>query len=160
MIEALKSRATSGYSVVARKHIFGVNNELKLKEVEWFSITWDPEKSNVWLRGKAKFNWVKVRIRSTKFSLVFSIEASQSIKENTLVLKGESLDLSNIPGELDKRLVKNINFKFPLPECLQNGEPKLTNIQLKKNSNSIKLGVSVLNDAVLGIVFCFANNRN
>lgn len=154
LLDALKSRASSGCSIIWRGP---ASLEVKLCRVHWFEIVWARSTSSLWLRGNAKLR-LQHKIGRDTYNQGFSLEASARTIGDSIELRGRSVDLNNIPGEIDKLIAKEIHADLPLPTCLHNRELRIEGISMPRGANEIEISASVLATQIPYImVECLAN---
>lgn len=155
IIEALRSRDGTGCSVVWD----GPGPlEVKLCRIHWFDAVWDNKSSSVWIRGNARLRRLARGIAGDTYNQHFTLEASIEAKRDSIQLRGRSVNLRHVPGEVDRRIARGLGSEFPLPRCLHNRNLRIEGFSFRRNANVIEFKVSLPSQAIADVmVKCVPN---
>jgi len=156
ILTAFESRARSGYTRLAREN--GI--EPKWRRLNSFSIAFNPDKQTFRTRANAKIR-LQSRIGRKTGDWDISLETHISIIDGYLYFNPESLNIKNVPGELNKLILASIDSaKIPLTACLKNVPVHILSISYKEGANSANVSFSVPSNKFASIAKCFALNKH
>ena len=155
IIEALRSRDGTGCSVVWD----GPGGlEVKFCRVHWSKSSGRMNRHECGFEVMPRCESKSVAWVGPHVSTVYAGSSSVDARGDSLRLRGRSIELKHVLGEIDRRLARGLRGDLPLPRCLHNRDLRIDGFSFRRGANVIEISASLPSALVPQVmVECLAN---
>lgn len=150
-LESLSS--DKGYTTLAESLGF----KAQLGKTKSLSLEYDEQRGVAWVRLSARIRLKAPLVRTTD-NRDFTVELETQLVGGMLKLEVRSLNISGVPGEIDKiiaRSIKPINFR--LSECLAESNASLKRASFSREDQALRVAVALPTSEFMSSFWCMVN---
>lgn len=143
-----------GYTTIAE----ALGMKAQLGRMNYLNLSYDPSRQAAWLRMEARIRLKAPLVRTTD-NRDITVEFATRLDDGRLNLTVQSLNISGVPGELDKIIARSIKpVSFQLSECLAEKSATLEQASFSQTAQALKIAVSVPTTQFLAAFWCLAKS--
>lgn len=147
-LESLSSQ--KGYTTIARS----VVAKAKLGQLKRLSIRYENRTRAIWVRLTARIRLQAPLVRTTDNRNI-TVEFATQLLDGSLRLDVRSLNISGVPGEIDRIIAKSIKpIDFQLSACLAEKSATLEQASFTEQDQALKIAVSLPTDEFMSAFWC------
>ena len=151
-LESLSSER--GYTTIAE----ALGMKAQLGRMKYLNLSYDPSRQAAWLRMEARIRLKAPLVRTTD-NRDITVEFATRLDDGRLNLTVRSLNISGVPGELDKIIARSIKpVSFQLSECLAEKSATLEQASFSQTDQALKIAVAVPTTQFLAAFWCLAKS--